>query len=240
MAPDKERAGGRSLRHPYKKMTSKAEEFRDVSARPGVRGLLHRPEKATGEGLVLTHGAGGNCNAPLLVALAERLANAGVAVLRCDLPFRQQRPYGPPHGNGAEDREGLRRAAEALRKIVSGRLYLGGQSYGGRQATMLVAEDNGVADGLLILSYPLHPPGKPEQLRTAHLGKLQAPGLFVQGTKDPFASPEEIKAALKLIPAKTSLLLLENAGHDLGFGRRATARRREIPERIAEAFREVI
>jgi hypothetical protein len=213
------------------------EEFRDASAKPGVRGFLHRPGKATGGGLVLTHGAGGNCNMPLLVALAETFASAGIAVLRCDLPFRQQRPYGPPRGSGAEDRGGLRRAAEALRKIASGRLFLGGQSYGGRQATMLVAEENGVADGLLILSYPLHPPGKPEQLRTAHLAKLRAPGLFVQGTKDPFASPEEIKAALKLIPAKTSLLLLEGAGHDLGFGRQATARNQETPRKIADAFR---
>ncbi len=201
-----------------------------------MRGFLHRPEKPTGEALVLTHGAGGNCNAPLLVALAETLANAGITVLRCDLPFRQARSYGPPRGSGAEDREGLRRAVEALRRIVSGRMFLGGQSYGGRQATMLVSEDKGVADGLLILSYPLHPPGKPEQLRTAHLLKIHVPAVFVQGTKDPFASPDEIKAALKLIPARTSLLLIENAGHDLAFGRGGTVRSREIPERIAQAF----
>jgi len=168
------------------------------------------------------------------------MANAGITVLRCDLPFRQQRPHGPPRGSGAEDREGLRRAVEAVRRIVSGRLFLGGQSYGGRQATMLVSEDKGAADGLLILSYPLHPPGKPEQLRTAHLPKLQAPALFVQGTKDPFASPDEIKAALKLIPGRTPLLLIEGAGHDLGFGRRATTRGRGTPEKIAEAFRGLV
>lgn len=220
-------------------MKSTVEQFADVSGASAVRGFLHRPTQPTGEGLVLTHGAGGNCGAPLLVALAETIAKAGTTVLRCDLPFRQVRPHGPPRGSGAEDREGLRRAVEALRRIVSGRLFLGGQSYGGRQATMLVSEDKGAADGLLILSYPLHPPGKPEQLRTAHLPKLQAPALFVQGTKDPFASPDEIKAALKLIPGRTSLLLIEGAGHDLGFGRKATARSRETSERIAEAFRKI-
>lgn len=221
-------------------MQCTVEQFEDSSGAQAVRGFLHRPDKPTGEGLVLTHGAGSNSNAPLLVALAETMSNAGITVLRCDLPFRQLRPHGPPRpGRGAEDREGLRRAVEALRKIVSGRLFLGGQSYGGRQATMLVSEDNGAADGLLILSYPLHPPGKPEQLRTAHLPKIHTPGLFVQGTKDPFGSPDEIKAALKLIPARTSLLLIEGAGHDLGFARRATARSQEIPNKIAEAFRAV-
>src|SRR3954467_15762599 len=102
---------------------------------PPVRGFLHRPEKSSGDGLVLTHGAGGDCNAPLLMALAEKFADAGWTVLRCDLPFRQARPTGPPRGNGSEDREGLRRAVEVLRKIVPGRLFLRGQSYGGRQAT---------------------------------------------------------------------------------------------------------
>ncbi len=219
-------------------MKTTVEQFEEAGGATGVQGFLHRAEKGTGEGLVLTHGAGGNCDGPLLVALAETMSNAGITVLRCDLPFRQERPYGPPRGSGAEDREGLRRAVEALRKIASGRMFLGGQSYGGRQATMLVAEDKGAADGLLILSYPLHPPGKPEQLRTTHLPKIQAPALFVQGTKDPFASPDEIKAALKLIPAPTSLLVIENAGHDLGFGRKGTTRSGDVPERIAEAFRE--
>src|SRR5205085_5264650 len=121
---------------------------------PPVRGFLHHPAQAGGAGLVLTHGAGGNCNAPLLLALAEAFAEQGLIVLRCDLPFRQGRSHGPPRGSGAEDRAGLRHAAEALRKLASGKLFLGGQSYGGRQASMLAADDSAVADGLLLLSYP--------------------------------------------------------------------------------------
>ena len=70
--------------------------FTDVTLDPFVRGLLHHPAKPNGQGLVLTHGAGSNCQAPLLVALAEAFAGAGFLVLRCDLPFRQDRPYGPP------------------------------------------------------------------------------------------------------------------------------------------------
>src|SRR5580692_4513969 len=129
----------------------------------GVRGFLHRPAEAGGPGLVLTHGAGGNCRMPLLVAAAETFAEAGVTVLRCDLPFRQRRPTGPPSPSGAAgDRTGLREAVVALRRSVAGPIFLGGQSYGGRQATILAAEEPSVADGVLLFSYPLHPPGKPE------------------------------------------------------------------------------
>jgi predicted alpha/beta-hydrolase family hydrolase len=217
-------------------MQAKIEGFSNTDEAPAVRGFLHRPAEPSGDGLVLTHGAGGDCNAPLLMALAEKFADAGWTVLRCDLPFRQARPTGPPRGNGSEDREGLRRAVEVLRKIVPGRLFLGGQSYGGRQATIIAAAEPSLADGLLLLSYPLHPPGKPAQLRTAHLPKIQTPSLFVSGSKDPFGSPSEIESALKLIPAPVKFLLIEGAGHDLGFGRRARASMQDVPDRIVRAF----
>src|SRR5438552_7640216 len=131
----------------------------------GVRGFLHRPDGA-GRGLVLTHGAGGNCRAPLLVAAAEAFSAAGLAVLRCDLPFRQRRPHGPPTPSGAAaDRAGLKEAVIALRGTVAGAVSLGGQSYGGRQATLLAAEEPELAAALLLFSYPPHPPGKPDRLR---------------------------------------------------------------------------
>ena len=163
----------------------------------GVRGFLHRPDGASGKGLVLTHGAGSNCASPLLVAAAEAFAAAGVTVLRCDLPFRQERPTGPPHNSGASDRAGLRRAVEALRRIVTGPVFLGGHSYGGRQATMLAAEDQEITEGLLLLSYPLHPPKKPEQKRTEHFPRLRARSVFVHGTKDAFGSIEEMTARVR-------------------------------------------
>ena len=118
----------------------------------GVRGFLHRPDDAAGAGLVLTHGAGGNCNAPLLVEAATAFSAAGLHVLRVDLPFRQRRASGPPSPAGAAaDRAGLRRAVAALRAIVPGRIILGGQSYGGRQATMLAADEPGLVEGLLVV-----------------------------------------------------------------------------------------
>ena len=186
----------------------------------GVRGFLHRPDGAAGGGLVLTHGARGNCNAPLLVAAAAAFSAAGLQVLRIDLPFRQRRPTGPPSpATAAADRAGLRQAVAALRASVAGRVILGGQSYGGRQATMLAAEEPGLVDALLLFSYPLHPPGKPERLRTEHFPRLSVPALFVHGTADPFGSIAELRQAVSLIPAPVQVMPIEEAGHDLRRGR---------------------
>src|SRR6267142_3261495 len=117
-----------------------AATFSDDSLNPAVRGFLHSPGNPNGDALILTHGAGSNCNAPLLVALAEAFAAQGFTVLRCDLPFRQERRTGPPFpGNAERDRAGLRNAVVAMRKVVSGRIFLGGRCFGSRQSTMVCA-----------------------------------------------------------------------------------------------------
>jgi len=199
----------------------------------GVRGFLHSPENPARDGLILTHGAGANCQSPLLVALARELCRSGFTVLRFDLPFRQLRPHGPPmRGSDKRDREGIRAAVEFLRTRVNGRVFAGGHSYGGRQTTMLLAEKPQLADGLLLLSYPLHPPKKPDQMRTAHFPDLRTPALFVHGSRDGFGSIEEMSAALKLIHARTELLEIEGAGHELLSKRNDS----ELPRRIVEAF----
>ena len=169
------------------------------------------------ESLILTHGAGSNRNAPLLVALANAFSESGTYVLRYDLPFRQERSHGPPRpADAARDREGLRAEILKIRETKPGRVWLGGHSYGGRQASMLAAETPGLVDGLLLLSYPLHPPRKPAQLRTAHFPQLGTPAIFVHGSRDPFGSLEELQQAIALIPAETQLIELEGAGHELG------------------------
>jgi uncharacterized protein len=206
--------------------------FSDDSLNPAVRGFLHSAENPNGDALILTHGAGSNSTAPLLVALSETLAGHGYVVLRCDLPFRQERPTGPPFpGNAERDRAGLRNAVAVFGKNVAGRIFLGGHSYGGRQATMLCAAEPDLVSGLLLLSYPLHPPRKPEQLRIQHLPNLRTPSLFVHGTRDPFGSVEEMTKALQLIPAKIELMTLEGVGHDLGF--KGKTEPKELPGKIA-------
>jgi len=182
-----------------------------------VYGFLHEPEQASGNALALTHGAGGNCTSPLLVRLAQAFAEAGWLVLRYDLPFRRQRKAPSPSFQ-ARDREGVRHAVAELRKRARGKVVAGGQSYGGRMTAMAAAGDSGLADGLLLLSYPLHAPGKAEQKRTQFFPELRTPVLFVSGTKDPFGSPEELRESIAAIPASKDVLLVEGAGHDLKRG----------------------
>jgi predicted alpha/beta-hydrolase family hydrolase len=112
-------------------------------------------------------------------------------------------------------------------------MFLGGHSYGGRQATMLCAAEPGLVDGLLLLSYPLHPPQRPAELRTAHFPALRTPALFVSGAHDGFGSIDELAAALQLIPARTELLPIAGAGHEL-----LTKKNRDtLPRLVVEAFR---
>ena len=179
-----------------------------------LRGWLHLPALPNGKALALFHGAGSNCDSKLLIAVAEAFAAAGWAVYRGDLPYRQLRPTGPPLRDQARDRAGIRAAIDFLATRFS-QVYVGGHSYGGRQASMLAAEDPSGIQGLLLLSYPLHPPRKSAELRTAHFPTLRVPALFVHGTRDPFGSPDEMSAGLALIPGKTQLALQPGLGHEL-------------------------
>ncbi len=167
-------------------------------------------------GIILTHGAGSNADSPLLVSLAAAFEAAGWKALRYNLPYRQLRPSGPPFpAQAANDRAGLAAAVAEMRSTVDGKVAVGGHSYGGRQASMLAAEQPGLIDALLLLSYPLHPPRKPQQLRIEHFPNLQTPALFIHGSRDPFATLEELREKTAQIPAPHSIVPLEKAGHEL-------------------------
>ncbi|HXP83306.1 MAG TPA: alpha/beta fold hydrolase [Bryobacteraceae bacterium] len=191
-------------------------ESTEVFERPGVRGFLHLPSQSPPRSaMVLVHGAGGNCRAPLMVAVANAFAGAGYAVLRCDLAFRQERAQGPPRGSPKRDQESIRLAAAAVRDIAPAcPVVVAGHSYGGRQATMVAAETPDLADGLLLLSYPLHAPGKVEP-RTQHFPALRTPALFVHGTRDTFGTIEEVQAALAAIPVRHALQVVDGGVHGL-------------------------
>lgn len=212
-------------------MSGTVERFVDDAGDVPVRGSLHRPTSPGIDVLVLTHGAGGNHEAPVLRAVAEAFAGRRTTVLRCDLPFRQARSKGPPSPAGAaRDRQGLRRAVELMRARCPGRVLLGGASYGGRQATVLVADNPGLVDGLLLLAYPLHAPGRPQAPRSEHFPSVRAPALFVHGTRDPFATIEELDAARTKLGAPSALLRVEDTGHDLGRGQVPFAA--AVPDRL--------
>ncbi len=175
--------------------------------------------------MVLTHGAGSNADAPLLVALSAALAERGWAIWRVNLAYRAQRPSGPPHPSGAAaDRASLAATVERLGAETGLPVFAGGHSYGGRQATMLAAEQPTFAKGLLVLSYPLHPPKQPDKLRIEHLPKVTLPSLFVSGTRDEFGTPAELAQYL------SPLVLLEGQGHSLA---------PKLAERIADEWVQV-
>jgi predicted alpha/beta-hydrolase family hydrolase len=206
--------------------------FDDVSVDPAIHGWLHVPAQPTGKAMVLTHGAGGDCQSELLVEMSNALAGSGFTVLRFDLPFRRERAHGPPSpANASRDRDGLRRAVSVMRGLKNSQVFLGGHSYGGRQATMAASEEPQLADGLLVMSYPLHPPRKPEQLRTSHFSRLITPTFFVHGTRDPFATTAEMESALELIPGSHAMMEVEGAGHDL------LGKKSELPSRVVAEFR---
>lgn len=198
---------------------------------------VHEPASGPVAAIGLTHGAGGNCEGRLLQCVAERLAANGVLVIRYDLPFRESGRPGPPRpADQGKDRDGIRAIAARLRTMTSKPVFMAGHSYGGRQTTIAAAETAGLADGLMLMSYPLHPPGKPEQLRVAHFPELRVPCLFVHGTKDPFGTIAEMREHVRAIPASARIEEMEGAGHDLVKSRKYEAAAGKIVSAFLETF----
>lgn len=169
-------------------------------------------EEPTALGLVLTHGAGGDRDQHTLVAIAEGLAP--LPVERINFPYRNQGRRPPDRAPKllAFLREEIPAIASRL-EVDPGRLVLGGRSMGGRMCSMAVAEGMPAA-GLVLLSYPLHPPKKPENLRTGHFPEINVPCLFISGDRDPFGSPEEFDQHLPAINGPVTTVWLEGVGHD--------------------------
>ena len=179
------------------------------------------PESVPRGLVILAHGAGSDRESVLLKTLSESLTGIGLVVARIDLPYRQQRPKGPPSpSKSPADREGIVKAVAALRHFAGdGTVIVGGQSYGGRQASMVAADDPTICDGLLLTSYPLHPPGKPEKLRTEHLPGLTTPPVIIHGRSDSFGTSDEIAAAAKLFSGPVHVVEVDKADHSLKPGK---------------------
>ena len=180
-----------------------------------IAGVAHEPAGTPHGVVVLTHGAGGSRESPLLVQICQRWADRGWLAIRYDLPYRRRRPKGPPSGSAASDQAGVVEAIAVARGLADGPVITGGHSYGGRLTSMAVAEGADVA-GLTLFSYPLHPPGKPERLRTGHFGSITVPTVFTHGSADPFGTVAELRTAAALIPAPTEIVEVTGARHDLG------------------------
>jgi uncharacterized protein len=188
------------------------------------------PKKRAAPGaLLLTPGAGADRNQSALVAIDERLSAEGVVVERMDFPYRiagRRSPDRPPVLIAAVV-DGARRLAERA-GVAPERVALGGRSMGGRMCSLAVAEGLPAA-GLVLISYPLHPPGKPDRLRTEHFPAISVPCCFVSGTRDTFATTAELTEGVRAIPGAVSMTFLEGGDHGL---RRRDA---EVAGLVAEA-----
>jgi predicted alpha/beta-hydrolase family hydrolase len=197
----------------------------------GVTAAWDRPSDARVL-LVLAHGAGGDHNDAFLRSLAASLVDVGVATLRFNFPYREAGRRAP--GSQSQSEDCYRAIVEHVRDEGLP-LFCGGKSYGGRMATHIAG--NGVPmDGLVLLSYPLHPPGKPDRLRDAHLHDVSSPMLFVQGTRDPFATPELLETTVRSLAA-ANLVHLEGGDHSLNVRGRARA---DVVGEVSDSVRDFL
>jgi predicted alpha/beta-hydrolase family hydrolase len=196
-----------------------------------VTGRVYAPVNDHGVTLVLGHGAGADQRHRFMVRHAEALAARGLRVVTFNFVYSEQKRRAPDRNDALE--RCFRAVVEDVRQ--PGRpLAVGGKSMGGRIASQVVAGGLDRVCALVFLGYPLHPPGKPETLRSAHLSKIEAPMLFVQGERDTFGSPDELSPILQGLP-HAQLMGIAGADHSLEVGKKAdqSAVDAQIDDRIA-------
>ena len=184
--------------------------------------------------LVVAHGAGGGQNTPFMVRTAEGLAARGITAATFDFPYMTARKSVPDRPPVLE--QAWREAIDEARSVIGGvPLFIGGKSMGGRISSQVAAQGvEGVA-GLVFLGYPLHPPGKPEQRRDAHLPAIAQPMLFVQGSRDAFGTAAEIQA---LLPKLQRATLHEVPGGDHSF--KVSGRGAPKPNAVLDGILDVV
>jgi predicted alpha/beta-hydrolase family hydrolase len=180
----------------------------------------YRADGKPGDLLVLAHGAGAGQQHPFMTAVAKGFAARGVEVVTFDFPYMRERRKIPDKAPVLE--RAFTEAVTAARQwSAATRCFIGGKSMGGRMATHLGAAHVGEVSGIVVFGYPLHPPGKPEQLRVAHLGSIVVPVLIVQGERDAFGTPQELKPAIETMTARVTLHVVPKGDHSLSVAGRA-------------------
>lgn len=184
-----------------------------------VTAAVHRPTRRRGPAFLLTPGAGGDLDAVGLVGLADAIAGEGHLVVRANLPYREAGGRPPRADRTVPAYRALLASARALAPRTP--WVIGGKSYGGRVATMLAA-DGADVHGVVLYGYPLHPPGKPERLRVDHWPDVSAPCLFLQGTRDVFGGPDELRPHVDALPDGTVVFEVVGGDHSLTVTRKAS------------------
>jgi uncharacterized protein len=170
------------------------------------------PKRGADRAVLLAHGAGADMHAAALTTVADALAAAKIPSLRFNFPYKEAGRRGPDRPPVLE--AALRYAARELAaraKVTADRLVLGGRSMGGRIGSMVAAQDGAL--GVVLLGYPLHPPGKAGQLRVEHFPELTMPVLFASGTRDAFGTPDELKEHARKIKGRVSFHWIDTGDH---------------------------
>jgi predicted alpha/beta-hydrolase family hydrolase len=189
--------------------------------------ILLLPAKAKKTGVVIAHGAGGNMHASFINYFHERIAEDGFPCLKFNFPYSDA-------GKKAPDPQPVLLACfqKAMEAMPPGPLVIGGKSMGGRMASYLGSEQR--VAGLFFLGYPLHPPGKQDQLRDQHLYTIQKPMFFASGTKDPFARIELLNATISRIGKPATKYLIEDGGHSFEVSKKSGRSASEILDLVAQ------
>lgn len=187
----------------------------------------HAAASPNGALLVLAHGAGAGRTHPFMTAVADGLAARGVDVVTFDFPYMHERRHVPDRSPVLE-RCFVQVVAHArgLGDLAARRLFIGGKSMGGRMATHLGAQGLPDLRGIVVFGYPLHPPGKEDQPRTAHLPSVRTPLMVVQGERDTFGTPAELHQVLAQMPAGAALHVVAGGDHSL------SVRGRKLPQTL--------
>lgn len=200
----------------------------DDPAVDGCSAVVHRPAQVRGPAVLLAPGAGGTLDGEGLVALAELLARLGLPVVRVNLPHHEVGRRAAPRANRSV--APYRQLLEAAKREtgIEGPWIAGGKSYGGRVASLAVAEGMQVA-GLLFYGYPLHPPGKPDKLRIEHWPNVGVPCLFLQGDRDPFCDLDLLHDHVLKFPRRATVHVVVGGDHSLRITKAAS------PQQVASA-----
>jgi len=197
-----------------------------IDDRDSVTALLYLASKGKQSGVtvVLGHGAGANQLSAFMVMIARGLAARGCDVMTFNFAYKELgRSIPDPRARLESCYQAVIKTAQTNRKLKKNRLVIGGKSMGGRIASQVAAiAPDGIA-GLVFLGYPLHPPGRPDKLRDAHLKEIHAPMLFVQGARDTFGTADEISAVIKRLRLPATLQVIESGDHSL-----------KVPKRLGE------
>jgi predicted alpha/beta-hydrolase family hydrolase len=219
----------------------KPEQIRvHVSPSEHVSALAYRAPRRDGAGaiLILAHGAGANQTGSFMIRFATSLAARGVDTVTFNFVYTEQRQRVPDRNDKLEHcyraiieavRSGKFHDDDGRRKLV-----IGGKSMGGRIASQVAASGQEGIAGLVFLGYPLHPPGRPDKLRSKHLRGIRAPMLFVQGSHDAFGTPDELRAVLGELDVAADLFVVEGGDHSFKVPKRSATSQEQVYEFVLD------